>query len=189
MNHSDDRADLEIRERLAALRADLPDDGFQASLHRRLVAAGPPIDPSPWARWRERLAAPAFYWPALGAAAGLAMVLLLSRPGPTAPDGRALAATVVPATQVALVRLTLSADAAVDAAHIRVTLPPGLSFWAEGQALAQRDFEWTQALAPGDNEIPIAVRGQNPGRYRIAVDATIGGQRVEDVVLIEVTGG
>jgi len=189
MTPRDDRTDEALRERLAALRTELPDDGFQASLRRRLVAAGPPADPSPWARWRERLGAPAVLWPALGAAAGLAVFLLLSPPGPAAPDGRTLVATVVPATQVALVRLTLSADAAVDAAHIRVTLPPGLSFWADGEALAQRDFEWTQALAPGDNEIPIAVRGQSPGRYRIAVDARIGGQRVEDEVLIEVTGG
>ena len=189
MNQPDDRADLEVRERLAALRAELPDGGFQASLHRRLVAAGPPADPSPWARWRERLGAPAVFWPALGAAAGLAVFLLLSRPGPSAPEPRQLVATVVPATQVALVRLTLSADAPVDAALIRVTLPPGLSFWADGQALAQRDFEWTQPLASGDNEIPIAVRGQRPGRYRIAVDARIGGQQVEDEVVLEVTGG
>ena len=37
--------------------------------------------------------------------------------------------------------------------------------------------------------IPIAVRGQRPGRYRIAVDAHIGGQLVEDEVFLEVTGG
>jgi hypothetical protein len=70
MSQPEDRTDVEMRERLAALRTDLPDGGFQAALHRRLVAAGPPADPSPWAHWRERLAAPAFYWPALGAAAG-----------------------------------------------------------------------------------------------------------------------
>ena len=86
MNQPDDKADLGVRERLAALRTELPDGGFQASLHRRLVAAGPPADPSPWARWRERLTAPAFFSPAFGAAAGVAVFLLLSRPGPSAPE-------------------------------------------------------------------------------------------------------
>ena len=77
----------------------------------------------------------------------------------------------------------------VEAARIRVSLPAGLSFWSEGRELAQRDFEWTQPLSTGDNEIPIAVRGQRPGRYRIGVETRIGNERIEDEIMIEVTGG
>ena len=184
-----DGEDRDLRERLAALRADPPEGDFSHLLRQRLVAAGPPEPPSAWARLREVLQGRPVLWPALGAAAGVAVVLLLSpgaiRGGPVEPPPSA----VVHLTQVAVVRLNLAAEVPVDGARIRVTLPPGLSFWSEGQLLAQRDFEWTQPLSTGDNEIPIAVRGERPGRYRIAVDAQVGGQRVEDAVFIEVRGG
>jgi hypothetical protein len=188
-----DHDDRELRRRLAALRTDLPDEGFEAALHRRLVAAGPPEEPSPWRRLAGALRGRWFLWPSLGLASGAALgaaaLLLLASPGPRQVGELARVSTRLPSTQVAVVRLTLSADGPVEAARIRVTLPPGLSFWAEGRELAARDFEWTQALAAGDNEIPIAVRGQRPGHYRIGVDARIGGDRVEDEILIEVTGG
>ncbi len=189
-----DGQDHELRRRLAALRIDPPEGDFALALRRRLVEAGPPAPPSWLARLREAVRLPRLLWPAVGVAAGVAAFLILapaSRPpgrvegGPDTGSPSAVLAT----SQVAVVRLNLSADVAVDAARIRITLPPGLSFWSDGQALAQRDFEWTQSLSPGDNEIPIAVRGQRAGRYRIAVDALVGGQRVEDSVLIEVTSG
>jgi hypothetical protein len=184
-----DSRDRELRERLAALRTDLPDGDFKAALRQRLVAAGPPVAPTAWGRLAGWFQPRQLFWPALGAAAGVAVFLLLG--SPVAPPGAdsARVATRLPASQVAVVRLTLSADGPVEAARIRVSLPPGLSFWAEGRELAQRDFEWTQALITGDNEIPIAVRGQRPGRYRIGVETRIGGERIEDEIMIEVTGG
>jgi hypothetical protein len=186
-----DHQDRELRQRLSALRTDPPvDAAFRAALHRRLAEAGPPAEPSRWGRLAEALRTRRLLWPALGAAAGAAAVLLLASPMLRHPDAApAPFGTSLRATQVAVVRLNLSADGPVDAAHIRVSLPPGLSFWAEGQELAVRDFEWSQPLEAGDNEIPIAVRGQRPGRYRIGVDARVGGQRIQDEVLIEVTGG
>jgi hypothetical protein len=190
MNQPVDSGDGDLRERLAALRTDLPEGDFKLALRQRLQAAGPPLDPSPWRRLAELLQARQLFWPALGAAAGVAAFLLLASPAP-APVGTDVArlATRLPASQVAVVRLTLSADGPVEAARIRVSLPAGLSFWAEGRELAQRDFEWTQALTTGDNEIPIAVRGQRPGRYRIGVETRFGGERIEDEIMIEVTGG
>jgi hypothetical protein len=190
MNQPAEDRDRDLRGRLAALRTDLPQGDFQASLRRRLLAAGPPEDPSPWRRLAGLLQVRQVFWPALGIAAGVAAFLLLSSPTPPAPGAEAARlATRLPASQVAVVRLTLSADGPVEAARIRVSLPPGLSFWAEGRELAQRDFEWTQPLATGDNEIPIAVRGQRPGRYRIGVETRIGADRIDDEIMIEVTGG
>lgn len=190
MTHPGDDQDRELRRRLGALRSDLPDGDFQASLRRRLLAAGPPEDPSRWRRMAEALRPRRVVWPALGAAAGVAAFLLLAAPALRHPgDAAAPFGTLLPTTQVAVVRLTLSAEASVDAAHIRVSLPTGLSFWADGREVPARDLEWTQPLDAGDNEIPIAIRGRQPGRYRIAVNARIGEQRIDDEVLIEVTRG
>jgi hypothetical protein len=77
----------------------------------------------------------------------------------------------------------------VESARIRVSLPQGLVFWSDGKALPQPALEWTQPLAAGDNDIPIAVRGERPGRYRMTVSALVGGERVEHEVLLEVTAG
>jgi acyl-coenzyme A synthetase/AMP-(fatty) acid ligase len=185
--------DLELRARLRSLRTDPPPGDFQAALRRRLVAAGPPAPPSAWARIREALGTPRLAWGTAAVAAAVAAYLAVAPalPGraPAPLEAASPPGAVLPATRVAVVRLNLSADVPVEAARIRVTLPPGLSFWAEDGELAQRSFEWTQALAAGDNEIPIAVRGRDPGRYRIAVDARVGEQRVEDEIWIEVVGG
>ena len=194
MSAGHESEDRDLRERLRRLRVDPPDGGFEASLRRRLLEAGPPAEPSLWRRIRGALdRRPAIAWPALGAAAGLAaFVALWSLAGPGAPptaDDRAAAATVLPATKVAVVRLNLTADVDVDGAEIRVQLPPELAFWADGQALPDRVFEWVQPLRSGDNEIPIAVRGQRPGRYHIAVVAQIGSERVEHDVVLEVVDG
>jgi len=191
MTYPADHQDQELRQRLSALRTDLPDGGaFRAALHQRLAEGGEPVEPSGWARLGEVLGSRRLAWPALGVAAGAAAVLLLATPVLRhAGDAAAPFGTSLQATQVAVVRLNLSADGPVDAAHIRISLPPGLAFWADGQELAARAFEWSQPLSAGDNEIPIAVRGQRPGRYRIGVDALVGGQRIQDEVLIEVTGG
>ena len=170
--------DRDLRERLRDLRVDPPDGGFAASLHRRLAA-----EPAPRAQGFLRpLLAPRWAFPTFGAvAASLLLFFAVTR--------RHEPATQLPATKVAVVRVNLSASVAVESAQIKVTLPDGLVFWADGQELAQRDFEWTQPLSAGDNDIPIAVRGVKPGRYRMTVSAQIGKEQVDDVVVLEVTGG
>lgn len=187
--HIEDEA---LRDRLRGLRLDDPGMGkFKASLHLRLAAAG---SPRPLPVWRRLLFSlenqRRFLWPVAGVVAGVAAFGLFGLTHPAtipSPKGEPpRLATRLPATKVALVRLNMSAEVAVDNARIRVSLPPELSFWADGRQLPQRAFEWSQPLASGDNEIPIAVRGQRPGRYRIAVLAQIGEQRIEDEVLLEV---
>ncbi len=172
-------------DRLRGLRVDPPDDGFQASLHRRLVAAGPPEPPGLWWRLREALAGRRLLWPAAGAAAFAAFLALAVRPAflSPPPDAR------VPSTRVAMVRINLSADVAVASADIRVSLPPGLVFWADGHALPERFFAWSQPLQAGGNDIPVAVRGERPGRYRMIVVARIGAAELEHEVTLEVVDG
>ena len=198
--------DQDVTARLRRLRVDPPDDGFMAALHRRVAEAPPPAPPSLLARladaWRAspRLSIPAAA--GLAAAAALAVFMVrapVSGPAVTDPlaassaQGAGEASTrpvvSVPATQVALVRLDLSVTVAVASADVRITLPDGLVFWSRGQALPDRTFEWSQALAAGRNEIPIAVRGQNPGLYHLTVTARVDGEWISHDVPLQVTEG
>ena len=200
---NDTRKHRELASRLRALRVDAPDGGFGAALHRKLVQAGPPAEPTWWRRMLGQLGqlvppagalhpGRALLGPALGAAVAAAAFVVLGpqrQPLPASPSAGALVVAQVPATKVAVVRVNLSADVAVQDARIRISLPDGLYFWADGQELAQREFEWTQPLEAGDNDIPIAVRGRQPGSYRMTVTARINGASVVDDVLLEVVGG
>jgi len=183
-----------LQERLRALRVDPPDGGFALALHRRLVAAGTPKEQGLWQRLRAAAASrPHLLWPAAGLAAALAAFValgLIRAPAPLAPAliGRP-ATTEVPSTKVAMIRLDLTADVAVPDAAIEVRLPEGLVFWSDGKELAQRTFEWTQPLAAGGNEIPIAVRGLRPGHYQVVVKARIGDEGLEDTIPLEVVDG
>ncbi len=184
----------DLRERLRVLRVDHPDLGFEASLHRRLVGAGPPAPSAAWQRWLgvlQHSRGSRLLWPALGVAMGLVVLLAagLFRADHRTPSPPYLVATEVPSTKVAMIRFNLTADVAVESARIRVSLPQGLVFWSDGRVLPQPALEWTQPLAAGDNDIPIAVRGERPGRYRMTVSALVGGERVEHEVLLEVTAG
>lgn len=197
--------EAQLRERLRALRVDPPPGDFEATLHRKLAQAGPPEEPGLWERLRTRVRPGPWLWPALGVAAGVVLVLsgALLRRGATGPAREPPklatrdvlpppedeATTLVPASKVAMIRMNLTAEVATDNAEIRVSLPDGLVFWSHGEALAQRSFSWNQALAAGDNDIPIAIRGQRPGRYRVTVTARAGSTRVEDEVVLEVTKG
>ena len=199
MTESEESQERALRERLSALREEPAGVDFQASLHRRLVAAGPP-EPAPgWdrVRWLFRRNAP-WLWPVLGVAAGLLTFLVLStlQQPPTPPAlateaSRRLAepGTQVPVSKVAVIKLDFTADVAVEQADFQVSLPEGLSFWADGRELELRSFEWTQPLNAGSNVIPIAVRGQKPGRYRVTAQARTGDQRIEHEVVLEVTAG
>ena len=181
-----------LEARLRALRVDPPERGFSERLHLRLAAAGQPLPAGPLERLRAALGPRPTGRPALALslsalAAAAALVLALSWPALRRPHGEV--AVAVPSSQVALVRLRIDADVAVAAADIRVTLPDGLAFWSDGQALADRRIEWTQPLAAGANEIPLAVKGARPGRYRMVVTAQLGRSRVEHEVVLEVTRG
>jgi hypothetical protein len=177
--------DEELQERLRQLRVDPPSGDFEARLHRRLVEEGPRQSESFWAR----------HWPWFAALPGavtvaLAAVLLVGRAYPDlipAIDGVVTAR--VPATQVAMLRVRLTVDVPVQSADIRVTLPEGLVFWSDGERLAQRSFEWSQPLTAGANEIPIAVRGDRPGRYHVKVTARVGGAWIEHDVALRVIDG
>lgn len=199
MSEPEENEDRALRERLAALRDDAPGLDFQATLHRRLVEAGPPTPAPGWdavrSFWRRH--APVL-WPAVGIAAGVATFLVLGAvrdlPGanvPESPQARALErpGTQVPVSKVAVIKLDFTADVAVEQADFQVSLPEGLSFWADGEELPLRSFQWTQALSAGSNVIPIAVRGQRPGRYLVTALARAGDQRIEHDVVLEVTGG
>jgi hypothetical protein len=199
MSELEEAEERALRAQLAALREDPPEPGFQASLHRRLVAAGPP-EPAPgWdrVRWFLRRSAPVL-WPAVGVAAGVAAFLSLSalQPPPAAPPVTAEVAqpletpgTAVPASKVAVIKLDFTADVAVEEADFQVSLPEGLSFWADGEDLPLRSFTWTQPLNAGSNVIPIAVRGHKPGRYLVTALARAGDQQIEHDVVLEVTDG
>jgi hypothetical protein len=199
MTELEEREERALRERLGALREDPAELGFQASLHRRLVAAGPPGPAPGWdrVRWFFQRRAP-WLWPVLGAAAGVAAFLLMSavQPPPAPPAVVAEASrplempgTQVPVSKVAVIKLDFTAEVAVEQADFQVSLPEGLSFWADGQELELRSFQWTQALKAGSNVIPIAVRGQKPGRYLVTAQARTGNQRIEHDVVLEVTEG
>jgi len=180
----------DLRDRLRDLKVDEPDDGFSASLHRRLVAAGSPAAPGILRRlWPSLKTEPRVLWPAFGVAAGVAVFLVLAQVRDVSrPHGGGVVAQL-PATKVAVVRVNLSAEVAVESAHIRINLPEGLYFWADGEELPQRSFEWSQPLRAGDNDIPIAVRGQTPGRYRLTVSTRIGEQWIDEEVVLEVVEG
>jgi len=180
-----------VEARLRALRVDPPEGGFSAELHRRLAAAGPPRAVGIWGRvrqgmerWRPVL------WPAVGVAVGVAVFLVLGslRPAPPTPIAQELAVKV-PASKVALIRLNFSADVAVETAQLHVELPAGLSFWSDGEELAQRALDWEQPLSAGDNVIPIAVRGARAGEYRVVATARVGEQRIEHDVVLRVIDG
>jgi hypothetical protein len=176
----------DIRARLRGLQVDPPAPAdFQARLHQRLVAAGPPEAPGLWRRLVDggstKRLVPAF---GLVAATVLVTLWMTRSVVPVAPSG-----VEVPVSKVAVVHVDLKAAVAVESADIQITLPPGLAFWSDGEELAERSFTWSQPLAAGSNEIPIAVRGKEPGLYRLTVSAHIGGQDVQHDVLLEVIEG
>jgi hypothetical protein len=203
MSGQTEPAESEVRDRLRALRVDPPAGDFAASLHRRLAAEGLPAAPGLLDRLRDLSRRP-WIWSAAAFAAGVLVVLaygVARRPMETGSGAAPLAGNerlqpptsdataVVPASKVAVITLRLSTEVAAPNALIQVKLPDGLAFWSHGEALAQSSFSWTQSLTPGDNEIPIAVRGMRAGRYRVAVTADTGNDEVRDEVVLEVTGG
>jgi hypothetical protein len=190
----------ELTERLRALHSDAPEGDFRASLHRKLVAAGPPPRPIVLHRlgnWvRER--AP-WFWPLTGLATGLATFGLatLLHGTPSIPQGQGAFVAAerqgeikprytVPSSKVAVIRLSFSAAVDIEDVNFEVKLPEGLSFWNRGERLAEHSFRWPGRLAAGENQFPIAVRGERPGLYHVTARAELGGEVVEQEILLEV---
>ena len=195
----------ELLKALRALAVDAPDSGFRAALHQRLVA-----EPAPgavglfdrtlaWLRDRR-----AWLWPVGGLATGVAAYALLvvvhgdpmapkaTRPlvvqtAPTAQaNGPVWPSFRVPSSKVAVIKLAFAAEVAVEDVTFEVTLPEGLAFWSSGKRLDERTFRWPGRLDAGENLIPIAVRGDRPGRYPVVATVEVGGRVLEHRVVLDV---
>lgn len=195
----------ELRRALRALAVDAPDGGFRAALHQRLACE--PAPPATglfdrvlgWIRDRR-----AWLWPVGGLAAGVAAYAMLvivhgdpiaaktiqpmvvqtapaeSANGPVWPSFR------VPSSKVAVIKLAFAAEVAVEDVTFEVTLPEGLAFWSHGKRLDERTFRWPGRLDAGENLIPIAVRGDRPGRYPVVATVEVGGRVLEHRVILDV---
>ena len=171
----------------------LPED-FSAGLHRKLVAAGPPIA-SPWQRLVERLRLHPFALSAVSASlaavlaiTGTRAVLLRKGAGAAGGPGALQAVAMrVPSSKVALVKIDFIAEREIEDVDFEITLPDGLRFVSEGEQLAERTFRWRGKMSLGSNPIPIAVKGPQPGRYRVIAHAVGEGLDVMHEVWLEVT--
>lgn len=190
----------ELREAVSLLRQvgrSEPVPPWQAELRRRLSQQPAPSPSLPARIWQvlERLGLDST--PRLGlAAAGLGLLLiavplgLRTRGEPTAavfvPDEQIAASFRVPSQRIAVVQLDFVADDAVDDVQFEVTLPSGLQFIDAGRPLVERTLSWRGSLATGSNPIPLAVRGDRPGRYRVVALARGSGIEVRHNILLEV---
>jgi len=174
---------------------------FARNLHRRLVEAGPPATGATRQRiWNRLVPRGAWLWPASGVLCGAATFALLALSSPENPgvqsaplnaertedSDRLVGAYSVPASKVAVINLNFAADVSVENVTFEVALPEGLVFWSRGEALAERTFRWPGSLTAGDNIVPIAVRGEKPGLYRVTARAEVEGEAVEHQLLLEV---
>ncbi len=202
---SANQRDEKLRAKLRALAVDPPENGFRASLHRRLVAEAPPPAPGWWARVQEWVSNRRLWlWPAGGLAAGVGVYALLvlafgnplqtPAPSPSAPkplaeisSGPVPPSFQVPSSKVAVIKLAFAAEVAVEDVTFEVKLPEGLSFWSGGQRLDDRSFRWLGRLEAGENIIPIAVRGDRPGRYPVLASVEVGGRVLEQRVVMDVS--
>ncbi len=200
-----DDSDDDLRHPWQALRVNPPEGDFRAALHRKLVAAGPPrpLDTAVGIRdWIARR--PALTWPIVGVLTGAATFFALSRlleadapiaaraplpPPAVMARGDVHPTYAVPSSKVAVIKLNFAADVAVENVTFEVAVPEGLAFWSRGQRLPERTFSWPGRLDAGDNWIPIAVRGERPGLYRVKARVQIGSETLEHDVVLEVKGG
>jgi hypothetical protein len=190
----------ELREAVSLLRQFGRSEAvppWQAELRRR-IAQQPVPSPSLSARlWRflERLGLDSA--PRLGlAAAGLGLLViaipigLRSRGEPSAavfvPEEQIAASFRVPSQRIAVVQLDFVTDDAVSDVEFEVTLPSGLQFIDAGRPLLERTLSWRGSLATGSNPIPLAVRGDKPGRYRVVAHARGPGLEVRHNIMLEV---
>jgi anti-sigma factor RsiW len=169
-------------------------EGFALALHHRLVQAGPP--PVSWLQRLQRAIAARPLWATLGSAtlaASLAVLVMrgLVQPPPVAPTpapapAQAEAIARVPSSKVALVKIDFVAERSVEDVQFEIMLPDGLRFFSSGHELAERTFRWNGKLLSGSNPLPIAVKGAQPGRYRVVAHAVGDGIDVTHEVILEV---
>ncbi|HEY5284636.1 MAG TPA: hypothetical protein VIM14_17725 [Polyangia bacterium] len=192
----------ELLKALRALSVDAPDNDFRAALHRRLAAEPTPAALGAFDRALDWLRARrAWMWPVGGRAAGaFAYALLVVVHGnpigqhtaqtpialATPANGPVLPSFRVPPSKVAVIKLAFSAEVAVEDVTFEVTLPEGLAFWSNGKRLDERTFRWPGRLDAGENLIPIAVRGDRPGRYPVVATVEIEGRVLEHRVVLDV---
>jgi hypothetical protein len=202
MTTPEETEEAEMLRALKELRVDPPGgEAFAAGLHLRLAQAGAPPAPSWLARVRAALGRrPAMLWPTVGTLCGvLAFVLMGQLRRPDAPHPERGAETLatgdvaptyrVPSSKVAVIKLNFAATVDVADVDFEVELPEGLAFWSGGQKLAERVFRWPGELRAGDNLIPVVVRGERPGLYRVKARALVAGELVQHEVLLDVRGG
>lgn len=184
-----------LLQKLRGLRDEALSDDFERKLHLRLSSAGAPT-PTLGDTLRRGLP---LLWPLSGAVAGVLAYVLMSQiaTGPArapeglarAPEAAAAVGTSFPVSKVAVLKIEFTVEAAVEDADFQVSLPEGLVFWHDGQPLPERSFAWRQPLFEGSNVVPVAVRGQRPGRYTVSARARMGGVEVVHDVVLEVTQG
>ncbi len=172
--------------------------GFQLSLHRRLAALPAPVPPLSARFWRllERLRIDTAPRLGLALTAAAALLVLIALPQLHHGNGSALhnpsgeqevaAAFRVPQQRIAVVRFDFVADVEVQDVEFEVTLPNELNFIDEGKVLSEKRLVWRGSLASGSNPIPLAVRGNKPGRYRVTAQAHGDGLAVRHDILLEV---
>jgi hypothetical protein len=197
-----DDAETDLVRELKGLRAEPPGaTAFAAALHRRLAAEMPPRAPAWSARLRERVLRPALLWPLVGTVCGVLAFLVMGRlagrsevaraprPAQVVAHGEVAPTYLVPSSKVAVIKLNFAASVDVADVDFEVELPEGLAFWSGGKKLAERVFRWPGELHAGDNLIPVVVRGERPGLYRVRARATVAGEIVHHEVVLDVREG
>jgi hypothetical protein len=160
--------------------------GFTRDLALRIAASGPPAR-SLTDRLRGLLARRPFVTLATAACGGAALALVVAQAGARLHAATPAAISyAMPSNQIALVRVEFIADAPIDQVDFEVLLPDGLHFFAQGEEVAERAFQWQGSLRAGSNIIPVAVRGARPGRYHLIAHAVAKDLDVLHRVEIEV---
>jgi anti-sigma factor RsiW len=188
--------------------------GFGVAMHERLIAEGQRLPteaaPEPASHrpgWAVLLGGAGLV--AAGAAAVLLVWWATSVPRPVAPacpapghaarpPDRASAAGVATRPQgetrrlrvgqVAVLVLSIRAEAGHADARLQVVLPDGVVLLGEGaRALEEKRMEWTASLVRGENEIRIPVRAQRVGTWRLVARARAAGLRTASEARLVVT--
>ncbi len=109
-------------------------------------------------------------------------------PQALAPEPTLVAnAPSIPQSKVALIKLVFNSEVAVKDVDFSIELPEGVAFWSEGALLEERALSWKGELTPGENIVPVAVRGTQTGQYRVRAKARVGDKLLEHDVVFNIT--